>query len=157
MDRVFKVLIDASVAVKWFVNEEHRDLALKLRSMHVSGNVVLIAPDLLVYEVANALRYNPYLDLDDVERALESLFKLHVELHSPTADSMANIARKAKKYEITVYDAAYLSLAEREACRMVTADKKLYNKIKDSELALLLPSKELEELFSELHRKTRSM
>ncbi len=153
MDRGFRTLIDASVAVKWFVNEEHRNLALKLRDMHVSGSVTLIAPDLLVYEVANALRYNPYLNVGDVERAVESIYKLHIELYSPTIDLMTDAARKAEKYNITFYDAAYLSLAERETCRMITADKKLYDKVKNSKLALLIPSEELNELISKLTEK----
>lgn len=38
---------------------------------------------------------------------------------------MADAARKAKKYGIMVYDAAYMSLAEDDVCSMVTADRKL--------------------------------
>lgn len=45
---------------------------MNLRKLYVSGRVELLAPDLLVYEVANALRFNPYLDVSDVERAVEA-------------------------------------------------------------------------------------
>ncbi|MBS7247027.1 MAG: type II toxin-antitoxin system VapC family toxin [Candidatus Jordarchaeales archaeon] len=138
-----KLVIDASVVVKWFVREDDRAPALNLRELHVSGRVELLAPDLLVYEVANALRFNPHLDAGDVERAVESLFKLHIRLCPPSVALVADAARKAKRYGITVYDAAYMSLAEDEACNMVTADGKLYGKVKGSGVVLLLPSDEL--------------
>jgi predicted nucleic acid-binding protein len=56
-----KIVVDASVAVKWFVEEEFSDLALKLRDMHVNGLVDLVAPSLMPYEVLNALKYSKSL------------------------------------------------------------------------------------------------
>ena len=44
------VVIDASVALKWFVEEQGTDQAAAL----LAGNDLLIAPDLIVAEVANA-------------------------------------------------------------------------------------------------------
>ena len=64
------LVIDASIAVKWFNKEEYSDVADKLKNMHVRGEVVLVAPVLLLFEVANALRYNPDFESEDVEDAI---------------------------------------------------------------------------------------
>ncbi|MFW6131051.1 MAG: type II toxin-antitoxin system VapC family toxin [Candidatus Aminicenantaceae bacterium] len=36
----------------------------------------------------------------------------------------------ARQYHITVYDSSYLSFAQNVGCHLITADKKLYQKIK---------------------------
>ena len=41
MERVEAIVIDASVAVKWFNIEEYSDLALKIRDKHIRGKVTL--------------------------------------------------------------------------------------------------------------------
>ena len=37
----------------------------------------------------------------------------------------------SRRYRITLYDAAYISLAKRLKCPFVTADKRLYEKVKE--------------------------
>ncbi len=49
------VVIDASIAVKWVLTEPGDDAALKLLEDFGAGNVDLIAPPLLLAEVASAL------------------------------------------------------------------------------------------------------
>ncbi|MDJ0272650.1 MAG: type II toxin-antitoxin system VapC family toxin [Candidatus Caldarchaeum sp.] len=58
MARAETIVIDASVAVKWFNKEEYSDDADRLKDAHVRGRIRLAAPELLLYEVLNALRYN---------------------------------------------------------------------------------------------------
>ncbi|MBS7288228.1 MAG: hypothetical protein KIH01_05670 [Candidatus Freyarchaeota archaeon] len=43
-----KLVSDASVIVKWFIEEEHTGEALRLRDMHVNGEILLAAPLLAV-------------------------------------------------------------------------------------------------------------
>ena len=52
-----EVVIDASVIVKWFVAEKGSDYALKLRDMYISGEIKIAAPELLLYEVLNAVQH----------------------------------------------------------------------------------------------------
>jgi len=54
------IVLDASVAVKWFSEEEYTEKALELRERIRVGKERVIVPDLLLYELANALKYNPY-------------------------------------------------------------------------------------------------
>ena len=61
-------VIDASVCIKWFSfeNEDDVNIASSLRVQHMNRNIFLVAPDILVYEVTNALAYNPLFNKDKV-------------------------------------------------------------------------------------------
>ena len=132
------LVIDASVVAKWFIPEEDRAEALKLRNKHIEGSLTLIAPDLLVYEVANALSYHPELKNEDLKEDIEALFMIDLELVPPSTKLTTSIASKARQLGISVYDSSYLALAETIATNMVTADKKLYDKVKATGLVLIL-------------------
>jgi predicted nucleic acid-binding protein len=49
------LVIDASVALKWFVDEPRRDQTRDV----LGSDFDLVAPDLILVEVANALRQDP--------------------------------------------------------------------------------------------------
>ena len=49
-----RIVIDASIAVKWFVAERDVDKALRLKDSYPSGGFELAAPVLIYYEVADA-------------------------------------------------------------------------------------------------------
>lgn len=78
MARRLEVVIDSSVAVKWFSEEDATRHALELRDSHVKGHVALITTPLLAYESANALRYKPDYDNDRLVEAMNHLYKLHL-------------------------------------------------------------------------------
>jgi len=59
VEREEVIVADASVVVKWFVEEDYTDEALRLRDDYVERALEIASPDLLPYEVLNALRYNP--------------------------------------------------------------------------------------------------
>jgi len=50
------VVADASVMVKWFVDEIYSENARKLRDEYINGTLEIIAPELMPYEVLNALK-----------------------------------------------------------------------------------------------------
>ena len=77
MARRLKIVIDSSVAVKWFSEEEATPAALELREAHVKGHLALITTPLLACEVANALRYNPDYDKNRLAEAMRHFCKLH--------------------------------------------------------------------------------
>ena len=123
-----RVVVDASVVVKWFTQEDQRGEALSLRQSHMDGGLTLTAPALLAYEVANALRYNPSLTTEDQERAAMALFLMGIVLEPPTQGGMVKAVELADRYDITIYDAAYLSLAVQRDVTLVTADVRLAEK-----------------------------
>ncbi len=65
MARRREVVVDSSVAVKWFSQEDKTNEALALRDSHVRGLVTLLATPLPSCELANALRYKPDYDKDN--------------------------------------------------------------------------------------------
>ncbi len=68
-------VLDTSVIIKWFSTHGEEDLesALRLRDGLVSGNCTAVVPDLLFYELANALRYNPNFNCDDAKDAVAAV------------------------------------------------------------------------------------
>jgi len=132
------LVVDASVVAKWFIPEEGSDKAIKLRNGHIGGALTLMAPDLIVYEVANALAYHPEIVDEDLREDVEALFMIDLELVPPSTELLASIADRARRHTISVYDSSYLALAEVTATNMVTADRRLYDKVSEGGQVLLL-------------------
>jgi len=63
-------LLDTSVAVKWFICEEHSEKAANLRHAHGRAELLLHAPDILLMELTNALRYSPLVSAEEIPQAL---------------------------------------------------------------------------------------
>lgn len=120
-----RVVLDASVAVKWFNPEKGSAQAIALRDDHVAGRVVLAAPALIVWEVVNALRYSKEAGSDDLRRALGDLVDLQVLLVEPDPRWMGEAVDEAFRKGITVYDASYLALARHLRARLYTADDRM--------------------------------
>lgn len=64
-------VVDASVVVKWFVDESDSPAARNLLQAHAAGTDSLVAPDLLVYEVANVLLHNRAFSPLEARRCVE--------------------------------------------------------------------------------------
>lgn len=133
-------VVDASVALKWFVEEADSPLALELRDAHIAGQVPIVVPDLLVYEIANALLHHPRLLESDIERAVASLYDLQLELVMPTAELAQTVLRLAARYDLTFYDALYVGLAQELGMELITADRRLHHRVSSLTVVRLLAS-----------------
>jgi predicted nucleic acid-binding protein len=93
-------------------------------------NTPLIAPNLLFYEVTNALyRYQRQglLRPETVNAALEAALALPVSLEG-NAELHRQARRLAERWNLpAAYDAHYLALAERLGVDLFTCDQRLYN------------------------------
>lgn len=76
------IVIDTSIIVKWFSEEKFTEEALKIREKIRNKEEVGVFPDLLLYELSNALRYNPNFGEDDVKKAIKSI--LEMDMRSST-------------------------------------------------------------------------
>jgi predicted nucleic acid-binding protein len=120
------LVIDASIAVKWVVEEEGTPQALILRRQ-----AKLIAPELLVAECANILWKKVQRDELSKEEALLAarlLQAAEIEL-LPTRSSMEAATRIAIELDHPAYDCLYLALAIDNDCKFVTADERLRRKL----------------------------
>ncbi len=131
-------LLDTSVIYKWFVEEENTQKALTIKEAHKNAEITISFPDLLIYELANALRYKNEFSPAEIRRCCQDLFDLNLDIIAPLPDTIEAATRIAHKNDITIYDAFYIALAQELEFQFITADEKLYNKVKDIQLVNLL-------------------
>ncbi len=91
----------------------------------------MVIPDLLYYELANALRYNPAFNPKDVDMAVESVFKLGIETKDMTTSYglIKTAITLSFKMDVTVYDACFLALAQELEAVLITADYSFCRKV----------------------------
>lgn len=121
------LVIDASIAVKWVVEEDGTPSALELRR----GNR-FIAPDLLTAECANILwkkNRRGELTSDEAAVAARLLEQSGIEL-LPMRPLMARATELAIELDHPAYDCIYLALAMARGLRFVTADERLLRLVK---------------------------
>lgn len=129
VERAQIFVIDASVAVKWYIEEEDRDKALQVRRDYVKGKIDLASPTLIVYEVFNALRYHPGVSPVDVARNVDSLLDMQIDLQLPSPETNRLAAELALKEDISGYDSHYIALAQTMQTKVITADSKLSDRL----------------------------
>jgi len=129
-----KIAVDASVVVKWFVEEKYSKEALMIRDSFIEGLVDIVVPSLLYFEVLNALKYSGAFGEDElkkVARILEDYQFTLYELEGAYAEKAVEIAMRKG---ITIYGASYVALALIEDADLYTADEKLLMKTRDLEM-----------------------
>lgn len=119
------IVVDASIVIKWFCPEDGQDEALTIFQDHISGRDEIFVPDLLFYEVVNTLRYKNDLESPAVEEFIETLSKASLVRVGADDQFLKQVYNLAREFDLSVYDASYLALAEILQCVFVTADKKL--------------------------------
>ena len=106
-----KVVVDASVVVKWFIEEKHSDKALELRDRYINLEIELLAPELLPYEVLNALRYSKLFTSQEMKNIAQAINLYGFKLY-PLIGELAELTIEvAYANNLTIYDASYLALA----------------------------------------------
>ena len=129
-------VIDASIAACWaFEDEDHPVAALALERIRSDEALV---PSLWWFEVRNTLIVNERrgrLTEADVTVFLRGLARLGVTIDR-TPDEAA-ILTLARRHRLTVYEASYLELAQREEVLLATLDTDLVNAARGERLRLI--------------------
>ena len=125
------VCVDASVAVQIVTPEEHSQQADMLWAGWLHRDLRPIAPPVFPYEVCSVLRQKAALrgefSPQEEKEALEVFLSLGVSILSPSGH-LKKAWELAKELGLpTVYDTAYLALAQMEGCDFWTADRRFYN------------------------------
>ena len=131
-------VLDSSVIVKWFCEEEYTHLAIKFRDGYAKGDVDIALPDLVIYEISNALRYNKKLTQEDVINSVNSIIDLGIDIIVPTKKVIESAIYLAFECDITLYDAYFVGLAKELGFEFVTADEDFYKKIRNLKFVRLL-------------------
>lgn len=129
-----KLVIDASVAAKWFLPPAQETLteeALLLFEEYVKGAARFVVPDLFWPELGNILWKAVRLKRitgRSAERALNGLQERRIP--TETSASLLNYAFAiATAFDRTVYDAMYVALSVSSDAPLVTADERLVNSL----------------------------
>lgn len=123
------IVIDASVAIKWVIEEEGTAAALALRGQN------LAAPDLINAECANILWKKTRLgelSADEAVFAGRLLSNAEIEM-IPTRSLVEAAIQIAVELDHPAYDCVYLALAEQRDADFITADTRLLRKARDGE------------------------
>jgi len=127
-----KITIDASVALKWFLDEDYTENARNLLKAFRDGDVSLNAPSILQYEIGNALwtlavKRN-LVEQAFVEEAYHHLLALPIEIIPLDPIDLQEAFSRACEFSITLYDASYLVVAKKTESQFVSADGELIKK-----------------------------
>ena len=121
------LVLDASLALRWFLEDEaNREYGLAVLSS-LSANRALV-PVLWFYEVGNGLLMGfrrKRIALDQIETFLTRLKALPIEAPPQSYDDILRLPSIAQRYGLTNYDAAYLSLAQQLDLPLATCDSRL--------------------------------
>lgn len=129
-----RYVVDASVAARFVLNEDLSERAAKVLEDFINGEVELIAPTLLVYEVGNALWKAAARGLISEGEALDSFmnfFKLRLWRELRVEESAWALKWGAASGS-TYYDSAYVAMAFSEGATLLTADDELESRARDS-------------------------
>ena len=126
------VVVDASIAIKWVLEEPDSDVAEALLAEWSNNGILLLAPSLLAYEITNALHRKVRKGAITLDRAKEALAEL--SLAEIDYDFSTDFALSTRAIELAnhfslpaTYDSHYLALAESKECELWTADTRLWN------------------------------
>jgi predicted nucleic acid-binding protein len=123
---VRQAVIDASVAAKWVVEEDHSAKAALLLALDARH-----APDHWLAEAANLLRSKVFhgdLTAADAEERIDVLMRAPV-VGMPIAALMPRAFAISVACMVTIYDSLYVALAEKRDIPLVTADRRLIRQL----------------------------
>jgi predicted nucleic acid-binding protein len=126
-------VVDASVAIKWFLPEDDTESALRLRG----HDHRLHAPDFMLLETDNVLWKHIRRGLispGESDRVRAGLRQMPIQYHTflSLLDLAYSVALQARR---SLYDSLYIALAIDLDMRLVTADRRLYQALQGTSFA----------------------
>lgn len=125
-------VVDASVALKWFLRESDSAAADSLLEKFLNDEIDLLAPDLILVEAANAIwkraLVRKELSAEEASLIYRDFLTLPLSL-VPTGKLTDDALQIALTQKHSVHDAVYCALAIGRRCDFVTADRTLANKL----------------------------
>ncbi len=129
------VVVDASIAAKWFLQEHG---SAEAEALQRRDNP--IAPDLVVPEVLNAIWKN--VRMNRIVPAQMGLVAAAISRHFSAIIPSHFLAVRAGEIAIgldhPIYDCLYIALAERENCVLITADERLQRRTRRTKFAKIV-------------------
>jgi predicted nucleic acid-binding protein len=127
------LVVDASVAAKWFLREPDAPAAVRL----LDGRRRLAAPDLIYCEVGNIiwrLHTRGTLSTEEASQMTDDFLAMPLEIYS-SALLLPSALEIAIATNRTVYDSLYVALAIELDAKVVTADQRWVNALRGGPFA----------------------
>lgn len=123
-----QIVLDASVALKWFFKERDSTFADEILLEFKKGNLQIFVPQIFFFEIVNAVKTKAKSTHSEGLEVIDKLFSLNflTEKVDPVLLSKANYY--AHKYNLSIYDASYIALAKIKKVVFLTADVKMVRK-----------------------------
>lgn len=135
------MVVDASVAIAWFIRSQGNDKTLALLDQVAEG-VSVVVPALWVFEVANSMLIlcrRKVIDEGRYERSRSELSNLRPVVDDEGLQlALSNTSDLAKNHALSVYDAVYLELALRRQLPLASRDAALNKAAKRAGVRTLL-------------------
>lgn len=130
------VLDNSALMAAYFPDEVHKSSALELLRAFSAGKIQLVAPHLLLAEAQHAVLKavrSKRLTLEQGQAIVAAILDLEI----PLSTISAGIFELAHQYGCSGYDATYLCLAQREGIPLLTADQRLVNSMRRSDIQVI--------------------
>jgi predicted nucleic acid-binding protein len=131
-------VVDASIVLAWCLDDETSELAdTVIERLLTEGGV---APAHWPVEVANGLRAaerRGRIDEPALHRLRPRLTQLPVDIAPVELSTALAVIESSRTHDLSVYDAAYLDLAEFRALGLATVDARLAEACKVAGIALI--------------------
>lgn len=134
------LVLDTSVAVKFYVPEEGKEVAEKLLDAATAGEIELLAPATIMPEGYNAVwqqHRRGEMSPEEAREAWAKFDEVPATLYA-VEDLISRAGEIVAETDIVVYDALFIALAESENTKMITADDKLIRKLEGTNFAGLV-------------------
>lgn len=130
-------IIDASVALRWYIEDEAHDCAEEVLRAVVEDPRRFAVPELFAFEVFSVLQRLHPDGLQAFRKGIIPILQGGILRH-PMTDELAVKANRFVKKGLTGYDACYAALALDLKSRWLTFDKKAHQLINNNKISCLL-------------------
>jgi len=127
-----RILVDANIFLTVILNEPEKDKIIE----HTLG-IELISPEILPYEIGNALSAmakRKRLNNDQISQSFQYFKNIPVRLVDVNIEKALEISYE---YNIYAYDAYYLETARRLKLQLLTLDQKMKSVANEMNITLL--------------------
>jgi len=134
------VVVDTSVAMKWFFPESGFKKALELKDQHFKKEISICSRDLFLYEFTSAFKNyaSQKIEEKDFAIAISALMSLKIKFLPLKFQETNNLFTLSQKLNISIYDGSFVLLAQSLKAPLYTSDRKLFIKAKGSTEIILI-------------------
>jgi len=140
------LVLDSSVIFKWFYFEKEESIfeAQNLYYKATSEASIILTPELTIYELLSIFRFRTDMKPEKLEEIIKTIFDIITVIK-------LDYAVYLKAYEISqltgcsIYDSIYIAISEKLKTQFITADEKLFSRVKQYNYNIVLLNEYLSE------------